>query len=265
MPRSCALRSGADAVCKKQAQARLRQLASLLGKVALMEYVPRVVDTQRVRATRDIVTPHFSAEESMVLTKSELIGSLQNEVRILLHLAGKIDRAQLDYRPTPKQRSTLELISTSPSWDQRSIEPSRRGNSTRPRGRPPEQAAEARTSTSRSRLLPGSRTRIAALLADMSDADLRAEIDMFGTEIKRGAVHRQSGALRVRGIPHAVVPLPQGLRPRGAEHDEPVGRHRRPGHHIVRRVRHLSRRSQHPPIQRGVAADVYRRLGPVPP
>ena len=38
----------------------------------------------------------------MVLTKSELIGSLQHEVHILLHLAGKIDRAKLDYRPTGK-------------------------------------------------------------------------------------------------------------------------------------------------------------------
>src|SRR3981081_675325 len=46
----------------------------------------------------------------MVLTKPELIASLQNEVRILLHLAGKIDRAKLDYRPTPKQRSTIELL-----------------------------------------------------------------------------------------------------------------------------------------------------------
>src|SRR5262252_1405215 len=46
----------------------------------------------------------------MVLTKEELIASLQNEVRILLHLAGKIDRSKLDYRPTPKQRSTLELL-----------------------------------------------------------------------------------------------------------------------------------------------------------
>ena len=40
----------------------------------------------------------------------ELIGSLQNEVRILLHLAAKIDRSQLDYRPTPAQRSTIELL-----------------------------------------------------------------------------------------------------------------------------------------------------------
>src|SRR3954469_9437822 len=46
----------------------------------------------------------------MVLTKQELISSLQMEVKILLHLAGKVNRAQLDYRPGPKQRSTLELL-----------------------------------------------------------------------------------------------------------------------------------------------------------
>jgi len=46
----------------------------------------------------------------MVLSKQELIASLQNEVRILLHLAGKVDRNKLDYRPTAKQRTTLELL-----------------------------------------------------------------------------------------------------------------------------------------------------------
>ena len=43
------------------------------------------------------------------LTKEEVIAQLQKEVRILLHLASKIDRSSLDYRPTPKQRSTIEL------------------------------------------------------------------------------------------------------------------------------------------------------------
>ena len=46
----------------------------------------------------------------MVLTKSELIAMLQNEVRILLHLAGKLDPSSLEYRPTAKQRSALELL-----------------------------------------------------------------------------------------------------------------------------------------------------------
>src|SRR5262252_1803980 len=45
-----------------------------------------------------------------MLSKAEIITALQNEVRIVLHLASKIDREKLDYRPTPKQRSTLELM-----------------------------------------------------------------------------------------------------------------------------------------------------------
>ena len=52
----------------------------------------------------------------MVLTKEELIQSLQNEIRILLHLAGKIDPSKLDYRPSAKQRSTLELLQYLVVW-----------------------------------------------------------------------------------------------------------------------------------------------------
>jgi hypothetical protein len=46
----------------------------------------------------------------MALTKEELIGSLQNEIRILVHLCGKVTPEAVDYRPTPKQRSTIELL-----------------------------------------------------------------------------------------------------------------------------------------------------------
>ncbi|MEO8097036.1 MAG: hypothetical protein ABI811_05000 [Acidobacteriota bacterium] len=46
----------------------------------------------------------------MALSKADLIASLQNEVRILLHLTTKIDKSMLEYRPTPKQRSTIELL-----------------------------------------------------------------------------------------------------------------------------------------------------------
>lgn len=46
----------------------------------------------------------------MVLTKSELIGALQHEVHILQHLCSKIEPQMLDYRPTEKQRSTIELL-----------------------------------------------------------------------------------------------------------------------------------------------------------
>jgi hypothetical protein len=46
----------------------------------------------------------------MILNQAELIALLHKEVRLLLHLASKIDPAMLDYRPTPKQRSTIELL-----------------------------------------------------------------------------------------------------------------------------------------------------------
>ena len=46
----------------------------------------------------------------MVMNKAQLISSLQNEVRILLHLADKVDAGSIDYRPTPKQRSTIEWL-----------------------------------------------------------------------------------------------------------------------------------------------------------
>src|SRR5579862_6953208 len=45
----------------------------------------------------------------MVLTKDETIAILQNEVRLVLHLISKIQPSMLDYRPSPKQRSLLEL------------------------------------------------------------------------------------------------------------------------------------------------------------
>jgi hypothetical protein len=46
----------------------------------------------------------------MVLSKQEVISSLQGEIRILMHLISKIEKAKLDYRPTAKQRSLLELV-----------------------------------------------------------------------------------------------------------------------------------------------------------
>lgn len=46
----------------------------------------------------------------MVLSKEQLIACLQHEVAILVHLCSKIQPEFLDYRPTPKQRSTIELL-----------------------------------------------------------------------------------------------------------------------------------------------------------
>ena len=45
-----------------------------------------------------------------MITKEQYIESLVKEIEIIKHLAGKIDTSKLDYKPTEKQRTTLELL-----------------------------------------------------------------------------------------------------------------------------------------------------------
>lgn len=116
----------------------------------------------------------------MILTKEELIGLLQNETRILLHLASKIDRNKLDYRPTPKQRSTLELLRylvvmgpmllraiKAGSFDQAAFQKA---------------TAEANASNLDQVLAAIEKQHglYADLIGGFSDADFRREIDLFG-------------------------------------------------------------------------------------
>lgn len=46
----------------------------------------------------------------MPLEKDELISALRGEVKIIVHLLSKVEPAHLDYRPTPGQRSLIELV-----------------------------------------------------------------------------------------------------------------------------------------------------------
>jgi hypothetical protein len=123
----------------------------------------------------------------MVLTKSELIASLQNEVRILLHLAGKVDRNKLDYRPTAKQRSTLELLKYLTIMGPALIRATKAGTFDPAAWTAAEKAAEARDFDQTLAALAAQRDEYAALLADMSEADFRSEIEMFGSKTTRGA------------------------------------------------------------------------------
>jgi hypothetical protein len=45
-----------------------------------------------------------------MITKEQFIESLVKELQIIKHLAGKVDAGKLDYKPTEKQRTTLELL-----------------------------------------------------------------------------------------------------------------------------------------------------------
>ena len=124
----------------------------------------------------------------MVLTKSELVSALQNEVRILLHLAGKIDRAQLDYRPTPNQRSTIELLKYLSMMGPTFIRYITATTSDPAMWNEATKAAAARDFDQTVAAIASQADEYAALLAQMSDADLRAEVTGFdGQPISRGA------------------------------------------------------------------------------
>jgi hypothetical protein len=123
----------------------------------------------------------------MVLSKPELIASLQNEVRILLHLAGKVDRARLDYRPTPGQRSTLELLQYLTIMGPELLKAARAGTFDPAAWTAAEQAAKGRDFDQALSAIAEHRGMYPALLGELSDADFRAEIDIFGEKTSRGA------------------------------------------------------------------------------
>lgn len=123
----------------------------------------------------------------MVLTKSELIASLQNEVRILLHLTTKIDAASMDYRPTPKQRSTMELLKYLTVMGPAMARAAKTGAFNEAEWTAAEQVAAARDFDQTLAALAAHSDIYATLLGDMSDADFRTEIEMWGSKYSRGA------------------------------------------------------------------------------
>jgi hypothetical protein len=123
----------------------------------------------------------------MVLTKPELIGALQHEVRILVHLAGKIDPATVDYRPTPKQRSTIELLRYLTIMGPELVKNARKGTFDRESWGAASAAAEQRNFDQTVAAIAAQGDTYASLLADWSDDDFRTEIEMFGRKTSRGA------------------------------------------------------------------------------
>ena len=122
----------------------------------------------------------------MVLTKPELIASFQNEVRILLHLTTKVERDRLDYRPSPKQRSALELLKYLTIMGPALIKAVKRGAFDPVVSTAAEKVAQARSYEETLEAIAAQMGSYPALLEDMSDAEMRAEVVMFGHTSSRG-------------------------------------------------------------------------------
>jgi hypothetical protein len=125
----------------------------------------------------------------MVLSKPELLKSLQHEVHVLFHLAGKVDRAMLDYRPTPKQRSIIELLRYQSIMGPTMIEYTKAETPDPTLWPNAVKEAEARNFDQTVAAIAAQKESYAKLLGDMSDADFRAEVDDFtGGKTTRGAL-----------------------------------------------------------------------------
>jgi hypothetical protein len=123
----------------------------------------------------------------MVLTKAELISSLQKEVRILLHLATKIDRAHLDYRPTPKQRSTLELLRYLAMMGPNLVQAAKANGFDPTHWTAMQKELETKSFDQVIDAIAATADQYNSLIGDMSDADFRVEIEMFGRKTTRGS------------------------------------------------------------------------------
>jgi hypothetical protein len=122
----------------------------------------------------------------MVITRQELIASLQKEVRILLHLMTKIDRDMLDYRPTPKQRSTVEWIRYLSTMGPVLMKSAKAGAFDVGLWTAEAQAAEAKSFDQLTEAIASLSDQFPVLVNAFSDADFRTEIEMFGNRSSIG-------------------------------------------------------------------------------
>ena len=123
----------------------------------------------------------------MVLTKSELISALQKECRILVHLASKVDREKLDFRLTPKQRSTQEWFQYMSMMGSNIVRAIKAGAFDGDAWMKDEKAALAGDFDQTIAAIEALGETYAKEIGSMSDADLRSEITMFGTTESKGA------------------------------------------------------------------------------
>ncbi len=124
----------------------------------------------------------------MVLSKQQLIGCLQDEIRILLHLCSKVKPEMLDYRPTPKQRSTMELLRYLTVMGPVLVPSIKAGSFLMDQWNAGTAAADALDFEGVVKSLESQSAFYAQAINGFSDEELQGEIEMFGTRFLRGAM-----------------------------------------------------------------------------
>jgi hypothetical protein len=127
----------------------------------------------------------------MVLTKEELIAAFQKELHIWAHLIGKVDPSKVDYRPSAKQRSVLELIQYMTVMGPAMTESIKGGEFTREAmgaiWGPRDAASKAMNWEQAVAAIGRQSDEMTRAIGGWSDADFRSEVNMFGNVTTRGA------------------------------------------------------------------------------
>lgn len=122
----------------------------------------------------------------MVLTKEELIGALTHEVHVLRHLITKIDADAVNYRPTPKQRSSIELVRYLVVQGPVLVASIRNGAFDREAWGAAQAQADAADLAGLDAMLATHPAQFAEAVGAMTDEALRADIQLFGGPMSRG-------------------------------------------------------------------------------
>src|SRR5262249_15407876 len=105
-----------------------------------------------------------------------------------LHLASKVDRTKLDYRPTAKQRSTLELLQYLVIMGPGLVRGIRAGAFDGAAWGAAQAEAQAMDFDQVLAAIEKQKGIYAQLLSEFTDADFRSEVDLFGAgKASRGA------------------------------------------------------------------------------
>jgi hypothetical protein len=123
----------------------------------------------------------------MVLTQNELIGALQHEVNVLQHLCTKVDSSSLNYRPTPGQRSSLELLQYLAVMGPVLVKSALAGSFLQDEWVARSKAASEQSFEQLVGTLAAHADEYKALLATQPDSAFRKDIEMFGTKYSVGS------------------------------------------------------------------------------
>jgi len=122
----------------------------------------------------------------MVLTQQELIGVLRHEIHVLTHLCTKIQPEMVDYRPTPKQRSTIELLRYLTVMGPALVPSIKAGAFDANLWTSLDARAKEMSFTEIEKDLAGQADFYATAIGAFTSEELRGEIELFGNKCTRG-------------------------------------------------------------------------------